>query len=274
MISIGMGAGTDYVRLVEVLRTWSALYARPQRKSSSWDCSEPLRQRVRELDQYARQHLEAARDRSAEELHPLGEPLGLSLGQHRWLSLDREESYSDWLAWILQGIAQAAQILPLLGLDTAGADALGQAETVRREEWSEQGRTDIEIRFGKRAFLLVEVKVQPPGDYLPDQLKRYEEKARREGAGRTMLVLLAPEKPEEKDCGKFEFVAWRNLCPRLRRHASQVIRTGTKPALLQAAAILIFCGAVEQNLLGLSMQPQPLRAMPTLDYLRKWRDEA
>jgi hypothetical protein len=88
-----------------------------------------------------------------------------------------------------------------------------------------------------------------------------------------MLVLLAPEKPGE-DCGKFEFVAWRSLCPRLRRHASQVIRTGTKPALLQAAAILIFCAAVEQNLLGLSMQPQPFQAMPTLDYLRNWRDEA
>jgi hypothetical protein len=44
--------------------------------------------------------------------------------------------------------------------------------------------------------------------------------------------------------------------------------------LLRAAAILIFCGAAEQNLLGFSRQPKRFGAMATVDYLRSWKDEA
>jgi hypothetical protein len=46
-----------------------------------------------------------------------------------------------------------------------------------------------------------------------------------------------------------------------------------EPELLRAAAILIFCGAVEQNLLGLSDSPRRLRAMATINYLHEWRRE-
>lgn len=36
--------------------------------------------------------------RSNQSLQPLGDPLCVNLGLHRWLKQEREESYSDWLA--------------------------------------------------------------------------------------------------------------------------------------------------------------------------------
>jgi len=240
-----------------------------QRRAVSWDSAQLLLKRADGLDRYAREHLEDACACSATELSPLGEPLELNLGDHRWLSSDREESYSDWLAWIFQGMA-AVEILPLFGfVDKAMIDALGQVESIRREEWSEHGRTDIEVRFGKRGLLLVEVKIQNPGSELHSQLRRYKEMVAKERVDRELLVLLGTEAPE-LNIAPFEFTAWRELCQRLRRYAMQVKQSN----MLRAAAILIFCGAVEQNLFGLSVQPKRFRAMATVDYLRRWRGEA
>jgi hypothetical protein len=201
------------------------------------------------------------------ELSPLGEPLKLHLGAHRWLSVDREESYSDWLAWILQGMSGAAEILPLFALDDeVTTELLGPVESIHREEWSEHGRTDIEVRFGERGLLLIEVKVQNTGDELLEQLKRYALRVAREHVERRLLVLLGRGAPAWS-IEPFTFTDWQTLCQRLRRYANRVKKTD----LLRAAAILIFCGAVEQNLFGLSERPDRFCAMPTVDYLRAWR---
>lgn len=136
------------------------------------------------------------RAQSDSELWHLREPLGLNMGSHRWLSEDREESYSDWLAWILQGMLSASGILPLFGLgDEPTNSDLGFVETVRREERGEHGRTDIVVCF-ERKGLLVEVKVQPPGDDLYSQLQRYAEWAVGQQA-RPLLVLLVRDEPEK-----------------------------------------------------------------------------
>jgi hypothetical protein len=150
---------------------------RAKRKSPSWDSAHLLVQGAKILDHYAQQYLHDALARSDAEFSPLAEPLRLNLGEHRWLSADREESYCDWLAWILQGISDSAEILPLFALgDEASGELPGPVGKIRREVWSEHGRTDIEVPLGKRGLLLIEVKVQTTGSELPSQLERYAQK--------------------------------------------------------------------------------------------------
>jgi hypothetical protein len=238
----------------------------------SWDSARRLVRSAELLDDYARQHLQGALARSDAQLAPLCEPLRLNLGAHRWLSADREESYSDWLAWIIQGMTGAAEILPLFGLgDEETIHELGAVESVVlegttsvvREETIKDGRTDIRVSFGTRGLLLIEVKVQRPGRDLLSQLKR-EWQWTKQQEGRKLLVLLGVEDPAQK-IGKFEFAftGWQTLCMRLRRNADSVKQLD----VMRAATILIFCAAVEQNLLGLSARPRRFRAMASVDYL-------
>lgn len=266
-----MKASPNYGPLTEILRTWSEFHVIARRKSRSWDSARLLVRSAKVLDDYALEHLQQALDDSDKLLFPLGEPLNLNLGEHRWLSADREESYSDWLAWILQGISDSAEILPLFAFgDEARGELLGPVGEVRREVRSKHGRTDIEVPLGKRGLLLIEVKVQNPGSELSSQLKRYAQKVADQHVERPLLVLLGTEAPEPSlPLFGFIFTDWKALCPRLRQYANRIKESD----LLRAAAILIFCGAAEHNLLRLSVRPRHFRAMSTVNYLREWRCE-
>jgi len=269
-----MKVSPNYGRLTEVLRTWSEFHVNVQPKSRSWDSADLLVRSAKELDDYALEHLKNALDDSDKVLSPLGEPLNLDLGKHRWLSADREESYSDWLAWILQGIS-GTEILLLFALgDDATKDPLGSERiSVRREVWGKdkRSRTDIEVQFGERGLLIIEVKVQNPGSELQPELQRFE-RASRKHIERRFLILLGIEEPAPGlRLSEFAFTNWRTLCQRLRQYACRVKEN--KSESLRAAAILIFCGAVEQNLLGFSRQPRRFHATSTVDYLREWRGE-
>lgn len=265
-----MKGSPNYGRSTKVLLRWQELYRDllASAPTASWDSALPLLKAAKSLDEYARQHLADALADSDAELSPLCDPLRLNLGEHRWLSADREESYSDWLAWIFQGFARAAEILPLFALGDDTGDVLGQVERIRREASGEHGRTDIEVSFGERALLLIEVKVQPTGDELFSQLERYKDWAAGQQVEQRLFALLATEEPQQT-VSPFLFTHWSELCMRLRRYAKRL----KEPDRLRAAAILIFCGAVEQNLLGLSARPGPFRATTTANYLRKWRGD-
>jgi hypothetical protein len=261
-------ASRNYGLLTEILQNWSELHLNAKRKTLTWDSARLLVRSARILDRYAQQHLQDALAFSDAEFSPLTEPLRLNLGEHRWLSADREESYSDWLAWILQGMSGTGEILTLFARsDEVAGDMLGPVGKVRREESSEHGRTDVEVPLGKRGLLLIEVKVRNAGGELSAQLKRYAQKVVDQHVERPLLVLLGTEAPDPSvPLFEFAFTHWRTLCQRLRQYANRAKRTD----VLRAAAILIFCGAAEQNLLGLSGQPRGLRAIATINYLREW----
>jgi hypothetical protein len=200
-----VNAFPNYRRFTEVLLTWRELHrevvANVALRSPSWDSAHLLVRSADSLDHYARQHLEDALAQSDAELSPLRDPLALNLGAHRWLSADREESYSDWLAWILQGMSGSAEILPLFALgDDATSGPLGPMEKVQREGLSEYGRTDIEVQFGSRGLLLIEVKTKPPSSDLFSQLKRYDQWAAGQRVERKLLVLLGacPRIPQDR----------------------------------------------------------------------------
>lgn len=114
-------ARPNYRRFTEVLVLWAEEYRKLRAEKPltlpSWAAAERLIRSAESLDRYALDHLQEALGRSDEQLTPLRDPLRLNWGEHRWLSSDREESYSDWLAWVLQGFAGAAEVLPLLGIN-------------------------------------------------------------------------------------------------------------------------------------------------------------
>jgi hypothetical protein len=268
-----MRADPNYQRLTQILSQWqerhqNLLHRKPM-TFPSWKPALQLIESAGRLDTYAQERLAEVLARSNEELSPLRDPLGLNVGEHRWLSADREESYSDWLAWILQGLKTAETILPLFGFHDEGQiSTMGTLGSVEREQEIEDGRTDIEAWFGVRGLLLIEVKTQAPGTDLTSQLKRYRHWADRQKVSERLLVLLALEEPRE-DITPFIFTGWQVLCCRLRNYANHLKRSD----LLGAAAILIFCGAVEQNILSISAQPERFRAMASLDYLQTWREQ-
>jgi hypothetical protein len=175
------------------------------------------------------------------------------------------------LAWILQGSSGAAEILPLLGIgdQTVMEKLTTLKHNVKREVPGEHGRTDIEVWFGAEgALLLIEVKTQPPGHDLRSQLRRYERWAAGQRANWKHLVYLGPETPAE-DLRPFSSIPWETLCRRLRQHANRLKETD----LMRAATVLLFCGAVEQNILGVSACPQRFRAQASFDYLQSWQEE-
>jgi len=261
----------NYARLTEALRAWSALHVSKPPRFLSWDSTHLFIKSGKILDEYAVKYLQTTLTSSNKELAPLGEPLMLNLGKHRWLSTDREESYSDWLAWILQGMSGFAEILPLFGLNDEDAGGLlGSAGIVRREVKSQHGRTDIEVPIGKRGLLLIEVKVRITGSELPLQLERYAQMVAEQNLERSVLVLLGVGAPDPSlPLYNFTFTSWRTMCQRLRQCARRLRKSDS----LRAAAILIFCGAVEQNLLGLSGEHRHLRSLATVNYLDEWRSE-
>ena len=261
----------SYDHLTDALLAWSEFHRSAGRKPRSWDSANLLVQGAEVLENYAREHLRKALADSEEALEPLGDPLSLNVGGHRWLSADREESYSDWLAWILQGMS-SADILQLFTLaDEPMGEPIAPVGRIRREVCSEDGRTDIEVPLGERDLLLIEVKVRNTSDHLTSQLRRYRQNVANLKVERPRLVLLGKEAPEPSvDLHGFTFTSWEALCQRLRQYAKRVKESD----LLRAAAVLIFCGAVEQNLLGLSDRPRRFRAMATVNYLHGWRCEA
>lgn len=269
-----MKSPPNYGRLAETIRIWSELHVSATSKFLSWNSAAILVESAKVLDEYALGHLNQALDDSGKALFPLGEPLKLNLGKHRWLSADREESYSDWLAWILQGIS-GSEILRLFAIrDEAARNLLGSGRiSVHREVWGKDrdSRTDIEVRFGERGLLIVEVKVHNPGSELEPELDRFE-RASKHKEYRELILLAIEEPVPGVQLSGFGFVNWQTLCQRLRQCASSRLKEG-ESKLLHAAAILIFCGAVEQNLLGFSCQPRRFHATPTVNYLSEWRRE-
>jgi len=148
---------------------------------------------------------------------------------------------------------------------------------VGREDVTEYGRTDIQLWFGEghevrkeaaHGLLVIEVKTKPPGDDLAAQLKRYEKWARKQAAPRKLFVYVGLEAPAE-DTTPFLPITWEALARRLRQHANRL----GGPDLMRAAAVLIFCGAVEQNLLAISARPPRFRAIASVDYLQNWQEK-
>lgn len=205
---------------------------------------------------------------SARAFPGLADPLQVDFGAHRWLDGAREESYSDWLAWILERQGDATRVFALLGLESSTLS--GTAFSAKREFTTPEGRLDILIRVDGRPTAVIEVKTASEPD--EGQLRRYLEWIRKQRdtvvcLGRLGLVVIAVDEPEELRSEEWAFCPWENVTAGLRGWASEWIRGRA----VEAAMTLAFCGAVEQNILGLGATG--LTAPRTAEYVEKWLEE-
>ena len=163
---------------------------------------------------------------------PLKDPFETPLGLHRWLNAEREEAYSDWLAWIIEQLATPEKIIPLF-CGESDAELLSKCTgrlSVHRETVFETvesvRRTDIEIFFGQKRAILVEVKMIEAEKVAADQL--YDQA--HYGAGFDKRLLLVSSGEAESVPKGFTLLLWRDICLRLRRlfptSASKISRSG------------------------------------------------
>jgi hypothetical protein len=227
-------------------------------------------------------HLARLLDESDELLTPLTDPFRLSFRKHRWLDLERnrEESYSDWLAWLLTEMDSTTAVLRLFGLERTefGEQVQGEATHVTREEHirTDGGnkRLDIVIRFGEVGTLLIEVKVRAIEDAGGrDSLPIYLEWLKKQKASRSRYyaILLVPG-PVGLIGEEWDVQTWDQVSLRLRTQASGLGEPAHGTSLL-SALLLCFAGAVEQNVLGLAGPEMALVAPQTALYLKRFLEE-
>lgn len=234
---------------------WKPARTRAVRGAAAWQAVELLTKAGSRLVEAEVADLEDLLRRSNSLLAPFGDPLEIDLGAHRWLKPEREESYSDWLAWILRQIPAAAQLCRFLGLPPRASLAAADWGTpqVTREVPSEDGRLDIVVRYPGRALITVEVKCLDGETDHSEQLERY--RAWMEGEPEPepckFGVLVTPQDAESCPAG-FQVRPWREIAFELRRLAGESRDT---KRWCTAAMTLAFASAVEQNLLELPARP-------------------
>jgi len=266
------------------LELWANLYRegafRAPLPSGCWREADELLRAARAADESAGAGLAKSLEKSNRTFSPLADPLGIDFGAHRWLSLEREEAYTDWFGWILGQIEDAVQVLKLFGVQDESLlrECASEKPIIKRELPIHDGRLDLLIEFGRRLLIIVEVKTKSfDGVAARDQLVRYDRWAQNQF--RTTLGYFVAVEPGEFGCPqRFTPLRWRELAPRIREQAWEWIRASKMQPrngsdLIRAAMTLAFCGAVEQNLLRLSGKPAMFRTQLSADYLKDWSEK-
>ena len=218
---------------------------------------------------------------SDQRLHPLADPLHLALSTHRWLDPghNREESYSDWLSWILQASNSTASMLRILGLSgsdfetslaTRSAIEIAREHAIPVVDAKGKKRPDIVVFGGDEPVLILEIKIKDLDvvggrENLPLYARWLKERQPNESCRRTLLIV--PDEIEPPSPG-WTIRSWRQICLSLRHEALSTPEQhgGT---LLVKAMMLAFAGAVEQNVLGIGGDTWE-SAAPTASYLESW----
>lgn len=246
-----------------VLARWSS-YGRLMRSSDSgkmvgWEAAQAMISILRNCAEAEAMRLRSYLSQSDTALKPLGEPLLSDFGLHRWLKREREESYSDWLAWIVEQLSDdpelAFRLFGLARTDFASTVISVDRETpVRLVSEESAKRLDLLIRLKDastgidRELYIVEVKITDPESADTAKQRDYYDWLKQQPVIKRGAVLVALEGAEGLYEG-FRLFTWTNLCIELRTLV-QTILVQTKP--IAAALVLAFVGAVEQNLCGLS----------------------
>ena len=195
-------------------------------------------------------------NRSRAMLEPLGEPLLQDMGLHRWLRKDREEAYSDWLAWTLDCLPDVASCLRLFGVEAP--NTLGGApfstyrelpiRVQRNDGTAVKRRLDIVARCGEKVLLVVEAKVTDADSADTGKQKDYANWLEAERAEHKAAVLLACSGSRKVYEGDFHLWTWEDLAAELRKMIPVIQKRRGLPG---GAMALAFVGAIERNLVGL-----------------------
>lgn len=252
---------------------------------ADWSTVARIAEAFKRLSKLDSTRLAALLKQSDYRLSSLADPLQFGMSSHRWLDPqhEREESYSDWLAWSLELMNSADGVLQILGLENTRFARLvrNKQYKVSREEVcptqkGEPKRPDLVIRFdgGYAGILLVEVKIRDleaagGRENLADYCRWLEKQ--QENPNRRYAVLLVPVQPDP-DCTGWDLRLWEDVSLSLRWSALSrpKPRRGLAPGeLLFNAMCLGFAGAIEQNVIGLN-RAGTLLAPKTKLYLQQF----
>jgi hypothetical protein len=272
-----------YCQAWRLYPTWGKLLAEPaddEIPDAAYEAIKQVTATFQSLAEREKGHLADLLKESDLNFAPLSDPLRLGFRGHRWLDprREREENYSDWLAWLLERMDSTEHVLQVFGLENTAFGALvrGREFYVSREEpipipSGGRKRTDIVIRFGD-AVLLVEVKIRDlavAGG--ADNLKLYLEWLETQSDGKRRCAVLLLPQSMESPCLEWEVRTWEDVSLALRRQAAQKVKEQREPLLL--AITLCFAGAVEQNILGLDGTGAGFSAPQTALYLDQFLKE-
>lgn len=193
----------------------------------------------------------------ARELHGLlknwSEKFGMSdpflndLGAHRWI--DKETSYSDWLAWVLERLEPSAVLEVLNVKPRFKARQAGKCQ-VQRESQIDKLYIDLLIRFERKPGYVIGVEVKTDDKQYAKQ--EYYLKSLRTRYGKNMRCIIITRYPIHKDC-RYGFTPrpWREVALALRKNIVEYSQKNNDNHII-TAMMLGFVAAVEQNLLEFS----------------------
>jgi hypothetical protein len=270
----------NHIAALDQWAEWGKAYAPPRPSRPDWSAVEFLieaaQPRLLEDSRELRRLLERSRDQLK-----FTDPLLCDLGLHRWLAKDREESYSDWLAWVLEQLGDADAVLRVLGVQNQEFQSLCSRSTYRveREAFVEEGtpdcegRIDLLLHFGERQQALLGVEVKTWDDSYEKQ--RGYISSLRKRCLQTKCVLVAVHEVPTEDCFEFGLRRWENVGMALRREIARYVE-GHDPDSV-AAMMCAFVAAIERNLLefGTTAARRAWNNQPTWlskrlgDYLRE-----
>jgi hypothetical protein len=199
-------------------------------------------------------------DAKSEQFRPFEDPLRLNVRDFRWLRLDGELAYSDWLAWVFREVADssASLALRLIGANDWSASAERDAQlSVEREvpvphgHVGRGGRIDILLTLRQEAIpykrvLIVEVKTTTKDNSDLEKNLGYVQSLRDRVKKDEDLKCIVVTTDEVSEDG---FISWIALCQGMRNAVPDLLQNkGTN----LCGAMLLFCSAVEQKLLGLT----------------------
>jgi hypothetical protein len=244
---------------LKLLRAWASIGAQLRASRSfataaGWSGAKRIMDAVRPILAGEAKRLKNLLAQSRKKLAPVQDPFDVDLGLHRWLDAEREEAYSDWLAWVIEQARTPGRVFKILGLQLPPDSLLKRQRAVVRREYcvpyghiDREGRLDLVIRFGGRAMIVVEVKKGESEEADTTKQAGYTLWLDEQDCFHKKSILLATAGEEESYQG-FSFLSWADLCVELRLLAMALKRDSR----LAAAMVLAFVAAVEQNLLGFS----------------------
>lgn len=233
-----------------LMRQWAKLATPKPAKTATWA---PVGRMIVAAKQYSCAFEDTLRellDRSDCVLQPLKDPLHADMGLHRWLAAEREEAYSDWLAWILQQL-DARSVLHLLNVDTEelARECDGLPVVIEREVCIPSGRLDILVRIGEMVLVLIEVKTTSADSAETAKQRGYCEWLATQSIPIRPRPLLIAIEASEQDYDGFSPLLWADLAVCLRQLLPNVMGS---LGIVRAAMIVAFLSAVEVNLLDLA----------------------
>ncbi len=175
------------------------------------------------------------------------DPLLNDLGTHHWL--DKETSYSDWFAWVLERLEPTA-VLDILDVKPRPEHA-GRCR-VQRESQLDEKYIDLLIRFDGVPDYAIGVEVKTYDEQYAKQKDYFE--SIRSFYGKDMpcvLISIRTDIKKDRLCC-FHLRPWREVTFALRAKVAEYASRNGPENRIVTAMMLGFVAAAEQNLLEYS----------------------